>query len=29
MLLQKVISYESIAVKTPWGAKQRSIIMKF
>ena len=29
MLLQNVISYESIAVKTPWGANQRSIIMKF
>ena len=25
LLLQKVISYESLAVQTPWGAKQSSI----
>ena len=29
MLLLKMISYESKAVKTPWGAKQSSIITKF
>ena len=25
LLLQKVISYESLAVQTPWGAKQSSM----
>ena len=29
VIAKRVISHESIAVKTPWGAKQRSIIMKF